>query len=524
MSTTTAAAPAAGQAHAHASLGDFPHYHHLRRLLRQASVLGSVGSALGWDQETYMPPQGGAHRAEQLSAMAELTHATRTDPRIGELIHACESDKNLLADPVRAANIREIRRDYDRATKLPPEFVAEVAKTTSLAQDAWKDARAKSNFAHFAPWLEKVLGLMRTKAKLYGLPPSGELYDALLDEYEPGTTAAQIQAIFDPLQARLAPLVAALVEAKHRPADVLAGIDVPQPQQHAFGLEVLKAIGFDLQRGRLDTTTHPFCTELGPHDTRLTTRYNTSSCLEPLSSTMHEAGHGMYEQGLPKDAHYGEPLADAISLGIHESQSRLWENLVGRSRAFWTWALPVAKRLYAGKLDHLTLDQVYAAVNLVERSFIRVESDEATYNLHIMLRFGLERALVSGDLSVNDLPAAWNARFKQLLGLEVPDDKRGCLQDVHWSFGLVGYFPTYTLGNLHAAQFWEKMHQDLPALDAQMAQGDFTAIKRWLNTNIHAHGRQFRAGELCQRVTGKPLSADPFMRVLEGKLRPLYNL
>ncbi len=514
----------AGRADAKSDSKDFPHYLELRRLLRQAATLGSVGSALGWDQETFMPAGGGAHRADQLSTLAEMTHAKRTDPRIGELIHACESDKNLLADGARAANIREIRRDYARATKLPGELVAEIAKTTSLAQDAWKDARAKSDFAQFAPWLTKVLGLMRTKGTLYGVPASGELYDALLDEYEPSATAAQIEAIFTPLQARLTPLVAELTGAKHRPLDALKGIDVPQQQQHAFGLEVLKAIGFDLRRGRLDTTTHPFCTELGPDDTRLTTRYNTSSCLEPLSSTMHEAGHGMYEQGLPKGEHYGEPLGEAISLGIHESQSRLWENLVGRSRAFWAWGLPVAKGLYKGKLDHLNLEQVYGAVNVVERSFIRVESDEATYNLHIMLRFGLERALVGGELAIKDLPGEWNKRFKGLIGLDVPDDRRGCLQDVHWAFGLVGYFPTYTLGNLYAAQWWEKMHADMPELDAQMARGEFGKIRGWLNTNVHAHGRHYHAGELCERVTGKPLSAEPYMRTLEGKLRPLYKI
>lgn len=501
-----------------------PHYTQLRAQLRKAATLASVGGVLGWDQETYMPAGASAHRADQQAVMATLTHEQRTSRQIGDLLAQCEADKALLADPATAANLREMRRDYDRATKLPGDLVAEIAKTTSLAQDAWKDARQHNNFAGFAPWLDKVLGLMRTKAQCYGRPASGELYDNLLDEYEPGATAAQIEAVFNPLQARLSSFVAQLVGAKVRPHDVLAGIDVPQAQQHAFGLEVLQAIGFDLQRGRLDTTTHPFCTELGPDDTRLTTRYNTTSCLEPLSSTMHEAGHGMYEQGLPKAAHFGEPIGEAISLGIHESQSRMWENLVGRSRAFWTWALPVAKRHYAGKLDHVTVDQVYGAQNLVERSFIRVEADEATYNLHIMLRFGLERQLVNGQMAVKDLPGEWNTRFKALLGLDVPGDAKGCLQDVHWSFGLVGYFPTYTLGNLYAAQFWEQINKDIHNLDALMAKGDFAPLKTWLNFNIHSQGRREPAGKLCERVTGRALSADPFMRYLEGKLRPIYGL
>lgn len=499
-------------------------YADLRSNLREAATLGSIASILGWDQETYMPAGAAHFRADQQAVMATLTHERRTSKKIGDLLAACESDKALLADPRSAANLRDIRRDYDRATKLPGELVAEIAKTTSLSQEAWKDARAKSDFSIFAPWFEKVLDLMRRKAACYGKHPSGEVYDVLLDEYEPGMTAAEISRVFDPLQARLSAFVAQIVNSKHQVQDKLKGIDVPQAQQHAFGIDVLKAIGFDLQSGRLDTTTHPFCTELGPRDVRLTTRYNTSSCLEPLSSTMHEAGHGMYEQGLPKTDHFGEPIAEATSLGIHESQSRMWENLVGRSRSFWTWALPVAQKHYAGKIDHLSVDDIFACVNTVERSYIRVEADEATYNLHIMLRFGLERALVNGDLAVKDLPGEWNRRFKALLGLDVSDHARGCLQDVHWSFGLVGYFPTYTLGNLYAAQFWEQINADIPDLDARMARGDFAALKGWLNTNVHAHGRRYRAPELCQKLTGKPLSADPFMRYLEGKLRPVYKI
>jgi carboxypeptidase Taq len=499
-------------------------YAQLRALHREAATIGSVASLLGWDQETYMPAGGAAFRAEQQGLMASLTHEKRTSKKIGELLAACEADAALKADPRAAANLREMRRDYDLATKLPGSLVAEIATTTSLAQEAWKDARHENNFAKFAPWLDKVLGLMRTKAQCYGVPAGGELYDALLDEYEPGMTAREIASIFTPLQGRLSGLVAELVGASKRPKDVLAGIDVPEARQHAFGQTVLKQIGFDLATGRLDVTTHPFCSGMAPGDTRLTTRYNTSSCLEPLSSTMHEAGHGIYEQGLPKGAHFGEPLGDAISLGIHESQSRMWENFVGRSRAFWQWALPVAKKEYGGAIDGLSLDAVYGAVNLVERSFIRVEADEATYNLHIMLRFGLERELISGALAVKDLPGEWNKRFKGLLGLDVPSDAKGCLQDVHWSFGLVGYFPTYTLGNLYAGQFWETIATAIPDLEAQMARGEFGALKAWLNREIHSHGRQYRASDLCKKVTGSPLSADPFMRYLEGKLRPLYGI
>ena len=499
-----------------------PAYDELRKLHRDAATLNSVGSLLGWDQETYMPPAASAHRADQQGLIATLTHERKTTPRIGELLATCEAAKP--SDPDIAANLREMRRDYHLATKLPGELVAELAKTTSLAQDAWKEARQKSDFALFAPWLEKVMALTRRKAECYGVPPGGELYDALLDEYEPGMTAREIDAIFIPLRTRLSALVARIAKSTKKPNARLLDLKAPQTAQHAFGLDILAAMGFDLNAGRLDTTAHPFCSGMAPGDTRLTTRYNTDSFLEPLYGTMHEAGHGLYEQGLPKESHWGEPLAEAVSLGLHESQSRMWENFVGRSRPFWAWALPKAAKHLSPLLDGVDLDEIYGAANTVEPSFIRVEADEATYNLHIMLRFQLERELISGRLAINDLPAAWNKTFKDYLGLDVPDDRRGCLQDVHWAFGLVGYFPTYTLGNLFAAQFWEKINADIPDLDDRMTRGDFAPLKAWLNTHIHAHGRRYRAAELCQRITGRPLSADPLVNHLNTKLAPLYGV
>jgi carboxypeptidase Taq len=501
-------------------------YAQLCTLHKTIAHLTAVGSLLNWDQETYMPQAAAGARAEQQELVATLTHERRTSPRVGELLAACEQDRDLMGqhDSPAAANVREMRRDYDLATKLPTDLVAEIAKTTSIAQEHWKTAREKSDFATFAPWLEKVVALMRRKAECYGIRLGGEAYDALLDVYEPGATARQIEAVFTPLRPRLTALVARLAQSPKKPNPRLLELKAPQAQQHAFGQEVLRAMGFDLNAGRLDTTTHPFCSEMGAGDTRLTTRYNTDSFLEPLYGTMHEAGHGLYEQGLPKHERFGEPLAEAISLGIHESQSRMWENFVGRSRPFWTWALPVAQRCLTPLLDGVSVEEIYGAANWVEPSFIRVEADEATYNLHIMLRFKLERALIAGDLRVKDLPGAWNAAFKEHLGLDVPDDRRGCLQDVHWSFGLMGYFPTYTLGNLYAAQFWEKINSDIPGLAGQMAKGEFGQLKGWLNANVHAHGRRYRAGELCERLTGKPLSADPLMRHLEGKLAPIYGL
>ncbi len=507
-------------------------YARLCQYARETATLGGVSSLLGWDQETYMPPGAAAHRADQLAMLAGLVHERRTSAEFGDLLSACEADRDLTADHAGevAANLREFRRDRDLATKLPTVLVGEIAGATSRAQEVWKSAKGSNDFGLFAPELERVLGLMRRKAECYGVPPGGELYDALLNEYEPGATAREIEAVFTPLRPRLAGLVADLTgsaRARAAPAPGVARVletRMPQAQQHAFALDVLKAIGFDLHTGRLDTTAHPFCQEMGPGDTRLTTRYTSVCFLEPLSSTMHEAGHGMYEQGLPKAARFGQPLGEAVSLGIHESQSRMWENFVGRSRAFWAWCLPLARRHFGEALAGVSEDDAYAAANRVQRSLIRVEADEATYNLHIMLRFGLERALLAGRLAVRDLPGEWNAAFKDMLGIDVPDDARGCLQDVHWSFGLVGYFPTYTLGNLYAAQLWEKINADLPDLNARVARGDFVSLRAWLNTNIHAHGRRYRAAELCQRATGKPLSAEPLMRHLEGKLKPLYGV
>lgn len=502
------------------------HYTDLTALLRDVSTLGSVGQLLGWDQETYMPAGGAPARAEQSSLLARLHHEKLTNPRVGELIAACAADPDLNSPATEAgANIREIRRQYDKATKVPGDLVAELARTGSEAQDIWKRARASNDFAMFAPSLERMMELSRRKAQCLGVPGGGELYDALLDEYEPDARAAEIEAVFTPLRERLSAFIAD-VRARGTPPDTsFLHKAIPVGRQHAFGQAVIAALGFDFANGRLDTTTHPFCSGLAAGDTRLTTRYREDNFADALSSTMHECGHGLYEQGLPKDGpHAGTPLAHDVSLGIHESQSRMWENFVGRSRAFWTWALPLANSHFDGALAGVSVEQMTRAMNTCTPSLIRVESDEPTYNLHVMIRFGLERAMIRGDLSVRDLPGAWNDSYKQLLGVVVPDNQRGCLQDVHWSFGLIGYFPTYSLGNLYAAQFWETINEQIPDLDAQMARGEFSALLGWLRENIHRHGRRYTATELCQRVTGKSLSADPLMRHLERRVKPAYGL
>ncbi len=502
------------------------HYTDLVSMARKSWTLGSIAALVSWDQETYMPEGGAAARAEQSSLIARLAHEEHTHDRRGELIAECEGDAELMQDGTEtAACVREMRRDYDLATKLPSDLVAALAKAQSETQEIWKHAREKDDFKSFAPALENVLSLTREKAQCYGVPAGGELYDALLNEYEPGATAKEIEAVFTPLGERLSALIADITANGTPPAIDFLYRSIPTEKQHAFGRTVTAAFGFDYNKGRLDTTTHPFCSGFGAGDTRMTTRYSETNFPDAIGSTMHECGHGLYEQGLPKEGeHCGTPLAEAVSLGIHESQSRMWENMVGRSRAFWSWALPEAKKTFGTVIDDVDLDMMVKGMNTCTPSFIRVESDEPTYNLHVMLRFGIERALMSGDLSVNDLPDAWNARFKELLGLDVPNDAQGCMQDVHWSFGLVGYFPTYTLGNLYAAQFWETINEQIPDLDEQIARGDFASLLAWCRTNIHQHGRRYSASELCMRATGKELSADPLLRHLESRVKPAYGM
>ncbi len=499
-------------------------YAELCGLAREWSVLGATGALLNWDQETYMPNGAGAFRAEQQAMMAKLVHQRRTSPRVGDLIAACEADASLTSDKdsPTAANVREFRRDYDLAVKLPDELVEELARVTSQAQEAWKGARARSDFSMFAPWLERVLLLTRRKAECYGPPAGGELYDALLNEYEPGATAKQIEAIFTPLRARLSALIARIADKGTPPSEAPLAIKATAEKQHQFGQFILKAIGFDLDRGRLDVTTHPFCSGMAPGDTRLTTRYRDERFTDALYGTLHEAGHGLYEQGLPKGEEFGQPISDAVSLGIHESQSRMWENFVGRSAAFWRWAMPFAKLMFAPELDRFTAADMFRAVNTAKPSLIRVEADEATYNLHLMARFEIERGLISGQLRIADLPREWNAKYKSYLGIDVPDDRRGCLQDVHWSFGLIGYFPTYTLGNLYAAQMWEAIGRAMPDIPQRIERGEFRPLLDWLRENIHQHGRRYRAADLCRRSTGAELSADPLIRHLESRLIPNY--
>jgi len=498
-------------------------YEELLGELKTVALLGSCAAVLGWDEQTYLPPAGAEHRANQLGLLAGMGHERATSPRIGELLAELESSGSLgEPDSPISVNVREARRSYDRATKLPRRLVEELSRVTSLAQQAWVGARKEKDFPAFQPWLEKILKLKREEAEAIGYG-EGVAYDALLDDYEPGAKTADVQAVFAPLRDATVELVTAIRESGKGPDISILSRNYPIEAQRKFGTDVAAKIGFDFNAGRLDVAAHPFCSGFGPGDCRLTTRYDEHHFPGAFFGTLHEAGHGIYEQGLDPEA-FGTPMGETTSLGIHESQSRLWENFVGRSRAFWDGFYGPAQQAFPEALGDVSQQDFYAAINDVRPTFIRVEADEVTYNLHIMLRFELEQKLISGDLLPADVPAAWNETFSEYLGITPPDDAQGCLQDIHWSAGLFGYFPTYALGNMYAAQFFAAAQQELGNLQAMFTRGEFQPLKEWLNENIHRRGKQYRADRLVEVVTGKGLSQEPLVAHLHGKFDELYGL
>ncbi len=494
-------------------------YDQLLAQARETFLLATSSALLAWDQETYLPREAGDVRAKQLALLARLQHERMGSPRMAEWLAACESDTEVLADADRAANVRELRRDHDRATKLPTSLVGELAKTESKAQHAWAAARSAGDYHGFRPWLDRMIRLQRQKADcLRG--PGQSRWDALADLYEPGTKAADLSVLFGRLRERL-------VDLRRKASDRATGdasfahVAIDEVRQEAFVRAVVQAMGFDFQRGRIDRSTHPFCTATGD-DVRLTTRFHRDNVLDALGSAMHEAGHGLYEQGLDP-AHRGTPLGETCSLGIHESQSRFWENHVGRSAAFWTWCWPVAQRTLGTACNGHTAESVFREANVVRPSLIRVEADEVTYDLHVMVRFELEREMIDGELGVPDLPARWDRLYESYLGIRVPDDRSGCLQDVHWSCGLFGYFPTYTLGNLYAAQLAAAMDKALGGLAEVLRAGRFEVVREWLRRSVHRHGRRHRPAELCSLATGAPLSAEPFLEHLGRKVAGMHR-
>ncbi len=488
---------------------------------KESAYLGSVRALLAWDQRTQIPPKGHAHRAQQVALLAKLLHQRATDPRIGEMLDAVEGSE-LTRDPTapEAVNIREWRRAYEKARKIPERLAVELARATAEAESAWEAARPHNDWTAFKPHLEKVLELTREVAESLGY--EREPYDALLDGYEPGETAARLEPIFARLREALVDLLGRIQNAPRRPDTSVLHRHYPRAAQEAFAKAVAARIGYDFEAGRLDPTAHPFAIAIGPGDVRITTRYDENYFSGAFFGTIHEAGHAMYEQGLPAE-HWGTPMGESVSLGVHESQSRMWENMVGRSLGFWRYFFPEARRHFEALKD-VDLEAFHFAVNAVEPSLIRVEADEVTYNLHILLRFELELALLRGTLEVADLPEAWNEKMRAYLGLTPPDYRDGVMQDVHWSAGLIGYFPTYTLGNLYAAQFFAKAQEELGDLEAMFARGEFAPLLEWLREKIHRQGMRYHPRDLVREVTGEEVSPEPLIRYLNAKFGALYGV
>lgn len=503
--------------------------HALTQRMLEIQHLHSAAALLSWDQETYMPSGGGNARADQLATLHGLAHdrlvspeleralAQWMDPTTGELRESRPDDWN---EPAKAC-LREIWRDVSRAKKLPSEFVRRLTRESSLAQQVWAESKNTNQFRTFLPHLRTLVGFKQEEAELLGYKESP--YDALLDTYEPGATVAMLTPLFETLKARLVPLLNQVMSSSVKIDDSMLFQSYDVHRQVEFSRLVLTAMGYDFKKGRLDQSVHPFTTSFHPTDVRITTRVHEHALPVCLFSCIHEGGHGLYDQGLDPQL-YGTPLGEALSLGFHESQSRLWENCVGRSRAFWTCFYPPLQHLFPEQLADVPPDAFYAAINRVHPSCIRVEADELTYNLHIMLRFEIEHALIEGRTRVEDVPELWNEKMKTYLGIIPQRDAEGVFQDVHWSLGAFGYFPTYTLGTLYSVQFFNQAKQELADLEAQIETGHLMILTQWLHQKIHRWGRTFTADHLAARVTGCTLSPEPFLTYLESKFGELYTL
>jgi len=491
-------------------------YDELIAKLRKAHVLGSVGDLLMWDEQVNLPAGSAELRGEQQAVIAQLHHAAISEARVGELVAGLEVGQDGPLDDDARTVVRWARRDHDRATKLPPEFVREKAEQGSRGFHAWAKARAASDFASYAPVLATNLELAKREAAYLGRGDSP--YDYMLDKHDPGMSAAIIGPLFAELAEGLAPIVRTITSSGKTPRTLAP---FPIEGQRTLLREVTERIGFDYTRGRMDVALHPFSIGSGA-DNRMTTRYDTPDPLDSLFSAIHEAGHGMYEQGLPRE-HYHTALGQAAGMGVHESQSRLWENQVGRSRGFWAFFEPRLRELFPTQLADVSSEELYLAINAVEPVVIRTASDEVTYNLHVILRFEIEQKLFSGELAVADLPAAWNATLQRLVGLTPTSDKEGVLQDVHWSDGSFGYFPSYTLGNMVAAQLWTTMVEAKVASDDDFARGDFSKVLDWLHANVHARGKRDTLLELVRRATGRELSPRYLLDYLRARYLPLYT-
>ncbi|MBK7896277.1 MAG: carboxypeptidase M32 [Candidatus Promineifilaceae bacterium] len=497
-------------------------YQKLKTRLQEISDLNSVNALLGWDQSTYMPPGGAPARGRQQAVVGRIAHEKFTDKKIGKLLDKLEPwAETLPYDSEAASLIRVTRRGYDQSVKVPAKLIAAVSEHAAVSYQTWAKARPENDFAAVRPYLEKTLDYSRQIANCF--PGYDHIADPLIDFSDEGMKAESVRAVFADLREQLVPLVQAIT-AQEPADDSCLHQSYPEDEQLAFGWQIAQDYGYDINRGRQDKTHHPFMTKFSLGDVRITTRTKETDLSEALFSTLHETGHALYEQGIDMSLE-ATPLAGGTSSGVHESQSRLWENLVGRSRGFWQHYYPKLQAAFPSQLNDVPLDTFYAAINKVQRSLIRTDADEVTYNLHVMIRFDLELAMLEGSLDVKDLPEAWHARYQSDLGLQAPSDVNGAMQDVHWYGGMIGgVFQGYTLGNIMSAAFYNEALKAHPDIPSQIQQGQFGTLHTWLKENIYTHGSKFTANELIERVTGGPLTIDPYIAYLKNKFGELYAL
>ena len=493
----------------------------LKQRLAEIVDLGKVAGLLAWDQRTMMAPAGAPARAEQLATVTRIAHEKFVSEEIGRLLEELRPyEESLDYDSDAASLIRMTRRDYEKARLVPTELRAEMSRSAAIALSVWDEARETSDFGLFLPHLERNVELRRRYVACFA--KAQEDYDLLLDDYEPGMTTAEVRAVFHELKAGLVPLIAEIAERADAVDDSCLRGSFPVERQQAFERKVLESFGFSPRSWRIDETVHPFASSMSSDDIRLTTRHHETD-LSAIFATMHEFGHGLYEHGVDR-ALERTPLARGASLGLHESQSRMWENLIGRGRPFWRRFYPELQEAFPEQLGSVDLETFYRAINKVQPSLIRIEADEATYNLHIVLRFELEQEMLAGRVALADLPEVWNMRMREYLGVDVPDDAHGVLQDMHWAGGSIGYFPTYSLGNIVSAQIWERLGADLPDLDEQIERGELGPLREWLRERLHRHGRKFMPKETLERVVGGPIDPRPYLRYLRSKLGEIYGL
>lgn len=493
-------------------------YTNYQELTQKAADLQYAAAVLGWDQEVYMPSKGYAYRGRQLATLASQAHEIVTNEKYGMLLHDL-NNADTLTD-VQQTNVRMSLEDYEKNSKLSGEFIEALTIQTSASYNAWIQARNENNYSIYAPHLGKMIVLKREQAKLYGY--SAHPYDALLDDYEKGATVTMLDNVFATVREQIPPLLQKIKNAPQVSNDFFHQ-HYPRQQQWDFSIDVLRKMGFDLDAGRQDISEHPFTTSFAPEDVRITTRVDEENYASLLWSSIHEGGHALYEQGLPS-AEYGMPLGAAASLSIHESQSRLWENCVGRSYSFWQYFYPHLQQYFPNQLQNISVKDFYKGINKVQPSLVRTEADELTYHFHVMIRYEIEKALIEGVLDPAEVRDAWNKGYEKYLGMMPPDDKTGVLQDVHWSHGSFGYFPTYSLGSFYAAQFFQQALNDVPELAGDIQQGNYENLLQWLRKHVHQYGRRFRSEELCNKITGKGLDMNIFMRYASSKYTEVYDL